>query len=277
MKKTKILITGSKGFIGSHLVEELKKDPNNAVVEYIQNTSDEFHIRTNHDIIYHLAANTDTTFSDDVEMYRNNILGFLRVLDFTIRCKARLIYASSAAVYGTKGKKEEPLNAYGHSKKLIDDIARKYFDKLPIIGLRFFNVYGFGEEKKGKMASMITQWKDQIENNKNPVIFAGTFKRDFIYVKDVVKALIKAKNLKSGIYDVGTGKATDFKDVLKIVIENLNILGVKQRFISNPHLGKYQIYTKANLDWGFRPDFDIKSGINDYFKNYDIKSTMEKI
>lgn len=269
MKKTKILITGSKGFIGSHLVEELIKDPNNTVVEYLQDTSDEITLRTNYGIVYHLAANTDTTFFDDIEMYRNNILGFLRVLDFTIKCKAKLIYASSAAVYGVKCKKEEPLNAYGHSKKLIDDIARKYFDKLSIIGLRFFNVYGPGEKQKGEMASMITQWKNQIEKNNDPIIFDGIFKRDFIYIKDVVKALIEANKLKSGIYDVGTGKATDFRDVLKIIIESLDILDVKPEFIPNLHLGKYQTYTKANLNWGFKPDFNIKSGIKDYFENYD--------
>lgn len=270
-KKTKILVTGSRGFLGTHLVRELKKDKNNMVVEYLRDVCEKLTLRADYDMIYHLAANTDTTFPDDIEMYRNNIVGFLRVLEFAFRenifkKKTRLIYASSAAVYGAKGRKEEPLNAYGRSKKVIDDIARKYFKKLPIIGLRFFNCYGPGEIKKGKMASMITQWRQQIKKNQNPVIFRGTFKRDFIYVKDVIKSLVEAQKLKSGIYDVGTGKAVDFKRVLDIVIKELGVQ-VKPKFIKNPHLGKYQVYTKANLAWGFKPEYDVKSGIRDYFDN----------
>lgn len=272
-KKTKILVDGSRGFLGTHLVRELKKDKNNMVIEYLRDVCEKFTLKADYDIIYHLAANTDTTFPNDMEMYRNNVVGFLRILEFALKenifkKKTKLIYISSASVYGKKGKEEKPLNAYGHSKKIIDDIARRYFDALPIVGLRPFNVYGSGDAQKGKMASMITQWREQIKKNQNPVIFKGISKRDFIYVKDVVRSLIQAQKLKSGIYDVGTGRATDFLKVLNIIIEIMGIK-VKPKFVKNPYLGKYQTYTKANLDWGFKPDFNIKSGIKDYFENYE--------
>lgn len=266
--KIRILVDGARGFIGTHLIQELKKDKNNVVIEYLKDVCENFTLKKDYDIIYHLAANTDTTFHNDIEMYRNNILSFLMVLDFAIKCKAKLIYASSAAVYGKRGRDEKPLNAYGDSKKVCDDIAKKFFNIIPIIGLRLYNVYGMGEEQKGKMASMITQWRKQVKRHNAPKIFDGTFKRDFVYIKDVTQAFIKAQKLKSGIYDVGTGKAVDFRIVLDIIMEEL---GSKRKpiFIPNPYLGKYQTYTKANLDWGFKPDYNIKTGIKDYFENYD--------
>jgi len=261
----KILITGSKGFIGSNLVSELKKNPENIITEYIYDVTKKFNLVDTFDVIYHLAANTDTTFPDDIEMYRNNIMGFLNVLDFAFKTNTRLIYASSGSIYGNDGK---PLNVYGESKMICDIMAKRYFDKILLVGLRFFNVFGKGEIKKGKMASMITQWREQIKNKQRPVIFNGEYKRDFVYVKDVVKSLLMAQYLESGIYDVGTGIATDFKDVLNIVAKTMNTK-IEPRFIDNPYLGKYQIFTKADISWGFKPDYTVETGINDYFQNYD--------
>lgn len=261
----KILCIGSKGFIGSNLVFELKKNPENMITEYVYDVTRRFNLVETFDIIYHLAANTDTTFSNDTEMYRNNIMGFLSVLDFAYKTNTRLIYASSGSIYGNDGK---PLNAYGESKIVCDMLAKRYFDKIKIVGLRFFNVYGKGEIKKGKMASMITQWREQIKDGKRPVIFNGEYKRDFIYVKDVVKSLVESQKLESGIYDVGTGVATDFRDILNIVAKTMNVK-IEPRFVENPYLDKYQTYTKANLDWGFKPDYTIESGIKDYFENYE--------
>ena len=263
--KTKWCITGGSGFIGSNLVETLQKNNEKDIELFNLDISLEFIPKEKPDIIIHLAANTDTTYPDDIEMYRNNIVGFLNVLKYAIDNKIKLIYASSGAIYGNDG---EPLNAYGESKWICDKLAKRYFKNNLIVGLRFFNVYGPLERMKGKMASMITQWRDKINDGQQPVIFDGEFKRDFVYVKDVVKAILQARELKSGIYDVGTGEPTDFKDVLKTIIKTLGV-EVEPKFIENPYMGKYQTFTKADIRWGFQPDYTIESGIKDYFKNYE--------
>ena len=178
------LITGVRGFIGTNLLQKLKEE-DVGIEEYVGDISKDFKPLKKPDIIYHLAANTHTTASDDLEMYRNNILTFLNVLEYACNNGIRMIYASSAAVYGNGAG---PLNAYGESKRIIDKMAQRFQTKISLVGLRFFNVFGLSEEQKGNMASMITQWKKQIEKEEKPVIFKGEFKRDFIYVKDVVKA-----------------------------------------------------------------------------------------
>ena len=266
-RKKKILITGAYGFIGSNLVEALKDNHN--LVCYDKDLCDGIKIKNDFDVIYHLAANSDTRFPDDVEMYRNNILSFLEVLRFALPRKTKVIYASSAALYGNS-KKESVINAYADSKRLGDEIAKQFLGKLPLVGLRPFNVYGPGELGKGKMASMVTQWRTQILDGKRPVIFDGKFRRDFVYVKDVVKAFKQAMRMKSGIYDLGTGVATDFRKILKIVIENLDV-DVKPKVVKNPYLGKYQEFTKADISWGFKPDYTPEQGIKDDFENYNLK------
>ena len=262
----KYLITGIKGFIGSNLVETLQKNNEKDIELFDSDVSLGFVPNEKPDVIIHLAANTDTTYLDDENMYRNNILGFLNVLRYSVRNKVRLIYASSGAIYGNNG---EPLNAYGESKWICDKLAKRYLKTNQIVGLRFFNVFGNLEEKKGDMASMITQWRDQIKVGQRPVIFEGEFKRDFVYVKDVVKAILVARNLESGIYDVGTGESTDFRDVLDIIIKTMKV-DTEPLFIKNPFIGKYQTLTKADIaSWNFKPDYTTEQGIKDYIENYE--------
>lgn len=264
-KNLKIFITGGKGFIGSNLLKELKRNSQNRIVVYDKNVCEEIQKKNDFDVVFHLAANTDTRYPDDIEMYRNNILGFLNVLDFCLKNGSKLIYASSASVYGDYKK-----TAYAKSKMLIDEIAKDFFDRLEVVGLRFFNVYGPYEKQKGKMASMVTQWAIQITSNCRPKVFEEErkTKRDFIYVKDAVKALQLAIKKKSGIYDVGTGKPRTFDDVLMLVQKNLDIQ--KQPiYISNPYKAQYQRFSKAKLNWGFKPDFSLEQGVEDHLnKNF---------
>lgn len=299
MNNKKILITGGAGFIGSNLVKTLQeKYPDNKyfiidnfssgnadnlagfkgeiISENIAQTDLGRHF-DKLDIIFHQAAITDTTVFDEKKMMFNNVDGFKNVLNFAKKCGAKLIYASSAAVYGHSsppmvvGKNEVPANVYGLSKLNADNIARENFGNLHIVGLRYFNVYGPGEKYKGKMANVIWQFYLQMKSGERPVVFGdGEQKRDQIYVKDIVNAnLLAITGKESGIFNVGTGKATTFNEIIK----NLNeILGtnLEPEYLDNPY-EHYQEYTEADLAetknaLGYFPEYDIKKGIGDYFK-----------
>ncbi|MEK7540622.1 MAG: ADP-glyceromanno-heptose 6-epimerase [Patescibacteria group bacterium] len=299
MENKKILITGGAGFIGSNLVKTLQeKYPGNKYYiidnfssgnadnlidfkgEIISDNIVEVDFNKHFDkldIIFHQAAITDTTVFDEKKMLFNNVDGFKNVLNFALKCRAKLIYASSAAVYGHStppmqvGKNEVPANIYGLSKLNADNIARENFNSLHIVGLRYFNVYGPGEKYKGKMASMIWQLYLQMKEGRRPKIFKyGEQKRDQVYIKDIVNAnLLALESKKSGIFNVGSGKATTFNEIIK----NLNeVLGAdfEPEYIDNPYK-HYQEYTEADLvetkkALSFIPEYDINKGIEDYFK-----------
>ncbi|GAI10155.1 unnamed protein product, partial [marine sediment metagenome] len=232
----------------------------------------------NINVIFHQAAITDTTVSDEKKMMEVNVGGFKRVLDFALKERATLVYASSAGVYGSgscpmkEDQKPSPQNAYARSKLLMDEIAIKYRDKIKIVGLRYFNVYGPREGYKKKAASMIYQLACQMKANKNPRIFKyGEQSRDFIYVKDVVDATIRAMKAKeNGVVNVGTGVATTFNRVIKILNEVLGT-SYEPEYFDNPY-SFYQDETRADIKraeelLGFKARYSIEEGIKDYLSS----------
>lgn len=265
----KYFLTGQNGFIGSNLRTELLKNIENQVISYKEDLRNPIKsVGTKPDIIFHLASNTDTLYPNDIDMFDNNIRSFLNVLDFAVKNNIKVVWASSSAIYGNG---EGPLNAYAHSKLVMEKIAEYFSKKIPIVGLRFFNVFGNEEIQKGKMASMVTQWAIQIKSGQQPKIFKedpdNLVARDHIYVKDVVKALKQAIELESGIYDVGSGKTATFPEVLTLVQEALKT-DVEFDYIENKNRDTYQTFTQANLDWGFKPDYTLSQGITDYLKDF---------
>ncbi|WP_457595322.1 ADP-glyceromanno-heptose 6-epimerase, partial [Hydrogenimonas sp.] len=183
------------------------------------------------DYIFHEAAISDTTVSDQKIMIDTNLNAFKDLLKMAQRMGAAMIYASSGATYGnapapqTVGR-EDPANIYGFSKLAMDHLAYDWMRRsdLPIVGLRYFNVYGPREFFKNKTASMVLQFGHQILAGKNPRLFEGSDKilRDFIYIDDVIQANIKACEPKrSGVYNVGTGKARSFQDIVDILQKEL--------------------------------------------------------
>jgi len=261
------LITGSSGFIGSHLVKtlELEKDTRIFMSSGDISNSNWGPVFSDLDYIYHLAGTTDTRDTSDIEVYRNNINCFLSVLNLAMKTNAKLIYASSAQIYGNAGKQ---ITAYSVSKLAIEKIAEFYFDKLKIVGLRLSNVFGPNEFQKGKMASMITRWAHQIKTTGKPIAFKNSQAvRDFIYVKDVVSALLFAREKESGFYDVGSGKPVSFEVILDLVRKILKHEG-EIEWIDNPYKDAYQIFTQAKLNWGFQPRWELKDAIEYYLLNY---------
>ena len=241
------------------------------------------------DVLFHKAAITDTTVLDRNLMFKINLEDSKKLFADAVKngCK-KIIYASSTAVYGDAPApyKENgiihPLNPYGESKRLLDDFATYFANKNPsviIIGLRYCNVYGAGEKHKGKMANMIYQLAQQMVKG-NPKMFKfGEQKRDYLYVKDAVKAnILAAKSKKSCIVNCGSGKAVTFNDIVKILNKTLGT-NRQPEYIDNPYAEKYQNYTECDMSLakkmiGFVPEFDIEKGINDYFKNFPFQKTI---
>ncbi len=288
-----ILITGGTGFIGSNLALILQKSNNITVIDNLSSGNTEnlkgfkknlviddilsvnLSQFKNINIIFHQASITDTTVSDEKKMMEVNLGGFKRVLDFALREKATLVYASSAGVYGSgscpmrEDQRLSPQNAYARSKSLMDEEALRYKDEIKIVGLRYFNVYGPRERYKKKAASMIHQLAQQMKADRNPRIFKyGEQSRDFIYVKDVVDANIKAMKVKkSEIVNVGTGVATTFNRIIKILNEVLRT-SFEPEYFDNPY-SFYQNETRADTEraeefLGFKARYSIEEGIKDY-------------
>ncbi|WP_270987353.1 ADP-glyceromanno-heptose 6-epimerase [Campylobacter upsaliensis] len=233
------------------------------------------------DIIFHQAAISDTTAYNQTQVLSVNLNSFKDFIKLAIKCDSKLIYASSASVYGDmpspqKVGYEEPKNPYAFSKLMMDKLAQKYFNELHIVGLRYFNIYGKNEFFKGKTASMILQFGLQILSGKNPRLFEGSEKiyRDFTYIKDVVNANLKALETKSGIYNVGSGKARTFKDIVDILQKELST-NLDYEWIKNPYEKAYQFHTQAHLNENFyKSEFELEAGIKDYLP--EIKRIFEK-
>ncbi|WP_024789614.1 ADP-glyceromanno-heptose 6-epimerase [Lebetimonas sp. JH292] len=227
------------------------------------------------DYIFHEAAISDTTVLDQKIMIDTNVNAFKDLLDLAVKKDASMIYASSAATYGNskvfKVGHENPNNVYGFSKLMMDNLAKEYYDKLRLVGLRYFNVYGPREYFKNKTASMILQFGLQLLKGESAKLFEGSdkIKRDFIYVEDVIQANIKSCEAeKNGVYNVGTGKARSFQDIVDILKKELNIER-EDTYIPNPYKKQYQFFTEADIEdtkkyLDYNPRFSLEEGIKAY-------------
>ena len=230
------------------------------------------------DYIFHQAAISDTTALEQDIMIKTNVNAYEDLLKIAIKHNANMIYASSAATYGDSDRfevgYEKPNNVYGFSKVMMDNITYEYLKKdlnISIVGLKYFNVYGPREYYKNKTASMVVQFAHQILKGLTPKLFIGSDKivRDFIYVEDIIQANILATNpKKSGVYNVGTGKARSFEDIVNILQKELEIDNGKE-YIPNPYIGQYQFFTQANIDTtkenlAYEPKYSMEDGIKAY-------------
>ncbi len=245
--------------------------------------------------IYHLGACSDTTEKNIDYLMKNNLEFSKKLFLFASQNQVPIVYASSAATYGDgelgyddahEGiSKLRPMNGYGYSKQLFDEWVLKQ-KRLPPAwyGMKFFNVYGPNEYHKGKMRSVVVQAFEQIKSQGFVKLFKsykngfadGEQKRDFIYVKDVVNAMLALmKHGKdSGIYNMGTGQARTFKDLVNATFTALN-KPAKIEYIEMPeHLKKqYQYYTEANMKkfQAVLPSFrfhTLEEGVKDYVQVY---------
>jgi ADP-L-glycero-D-manno-heptose 6-epimerase len=231
------------------------------------------------DYIFHEAAISDTTALEQDLMIQTNVNAFKDLLDLAISHDANMIYASSAATYGSSDcfsvGHEAPNNVYGFSKVMMDNIANEYMKEhdINIVGLRYFNVYGAREYFKNTTASMVLQFGLQLLAGKNPRLFEGSdaILRDFIYIEDIIQANIKAMQPKeSGVFNVGTGKARSFQDIVDILQKEL-ATSYECEYIPNPYIGSYQFFTQADIAetqevLGYTPRYEMEDGIAAYIE-----------
>lgn len=230
------------------------------------------------DYVFHEAAISDTTVREQDLMIRTNVNAFKDLLELAIAHNANMIYASSGATYGNAASpqtvgQEDPNNVYGFSKLMMDHLARDYMarEKIGIVGLRYFNVYGPREFYKKKTASMVVQFGHQILKGQNPRLFEGSdgILRDFIYIEDIVQANVLAMQPEqSGVYNVGTGHARSFQAIVDTLQKELGT-ALECEYIPNPYVGSYQFHTEASIDatrtgLGYAPNYTLESGIAAY-------------
>ncbi len=301
-----IIVTGGAGFIGSNVVKGLNKQGIDDIIivdnltnaqkqknlntlkfsdyidktDFIENLSQFKHYKI--DAVMHQGACSNTLETDGRYMMHNNYDYSKKLLNFAVENNARFIYASSASVYGNgengfeeNEKNEYPLNVYAFSKFLFDRYVRNTIDKvnIQIVGLRYFNVYGPQETHKDKMASVIYHFHNEIMDDGTIKLFEGSgdFKRDFVFVDDVVNVnLFFLENSdKKGIYNCGTGKAEPFLKIAEIMQGLYD--NVRLEFIKFPDelKGKYQAFTQADITFlrnsGYTQPFtNLEDGVKQY-------------
>jgi ADP-L-glycero-D-manno-heptose 6-epimerase len=323
------VVTGAAGFIGSNLVKALnERGERNIIAVDNLSSADKFRNLVDCDIadfvdkrdflegllageydgavdaVFHQGACSDTMATDGRYVMDNNFRYSVGLLDFCTAQDAPLIYASSAAVYGASPEFredracEQPLNVYGYSKFLFDQVVRRRLGDAmaQIAGFRYFNVYGPREWHKGRMASVAWHFFHQLRSSGTVRPFQGSGGypdgaqlRDFVAVGDIV-----AVNLwfldhpeASGIFNVGTGRAQTFNDVAATVVnacraaegqtalslEDMVAAGlIEYAAFPDALKGKYQHFTEADIGTLRRAGYDqafltVEQGVGDYVRS----------
>jgi len=325
------IVTGAAGFIGSNIVKALNERGVDRIIA-VDNLSkaDKFRNLVDCDIvdyldkgefvdmvlsgqfdgdvdaIFHEGACSDTMETDGRYMMENNYRYSLALLDWCLEQEVQFLYASSAATYGASSVfKEErqyegPLNVYGYSKFLFDQIVRK---RLPdassqVVGFRYFNVYGPRENHKGRMASVAYHHFNQFRSDGKVKLFEGSHgygpgeqRRDFVYVGDVAKVNLWFLDhpQKSGIFNLGSGRAQSFNDVAVASVNGARSLRGETEmpladmvaqglveYVAFPEAlkGKYQAFTQADLGRlraaGYKDEFStVEEGVRRYVEWLD--------
>jgi ADP-L-glycero-D-manno-heptose 6-epimerase len=322
------VVTGAAGFIGSNIVKALNergvtdilavddlKDGGKFanltdcdIADYLDKS--EFIERLGNGeldgmvaAILHQGACSDTTATDGQYVMDVNYRYSRALLDYCIAEEVHLIYASSAAVYGGNREfsevreHEAPLNLYGYSKFLFDQLVRRRYEErtAQIVGLRYFNVYGPRESHKGRMASVAWHFFNQYRGTGHVRLFAGSGgygdgeqRRDFVSVEDCVKVNLFFLDHPghSGIFNVGTGAAQSFHDVAVATVNAcrkarseppLTLNAMRERgviqYIPFPEdlRGRYQSYTQADISnlraAGYdEPFLTVEQGVTRYIQ-----------
>jgi len=325
------IVTGACGFIGANLVKGLnERGVDNIIAVDNLSRADKFRNLVDCEIadyldkqeflqlvesgffdgavaaILHQGACSDTMETDGRYMMENNYRYSSTLLDFCLDQEVPFLYASSASVYGGGGvfrearEFEAPLNVYGYSKFLFDQRVRRclldeQYQNSPVVGFRYFNVYGPREQHKSRMASVAFHFFNQFQAEGRVKLFEGCDgyadgeqRRDFVCIDDVVKVNLHFLECQqSGIFNLGTGRAQSFNDVAVATVNacraakgeaalslaELRAQGMIE-YVAFPDAlkGKYQSFTQADLSSlraaGYRDEFaTVEQGVGRYVKH----------
>ena len=323
------VVTGAAGFIGSNLVralngrgitniiavdnltraEKFKNIVDCEIADYLDKHEfldrlDNGHFDALIEAVLHQGACSDTMETNGQYMMENNYRYSLALLDYCVDQEIPYLYASSASVYGggsvfrESRECEAPLNVYGYSKFLFDQIVRRRLAEASsqVVGFRYFNVYGPREQHKGRMASVAFHFFNQYQADGRVRLFEGCGgyangeqRRDFVFVEDVVEANLHFLDHphSSGIFNLGTGRAESFNDVAVAVVnacraeQGGSVLSLDElcaqgaiEYIPFPDAlkGKYQSFTQADLsalrEAGYqRPFATVAEGVSKYVQH----------
>ena len=295
----KFAVTGGAGFIGNNIAKMLLKKGHNVIIldnfntgkkENLEEIKDEVELYTvdirdkeaiteiinNSDGIFHQAAlaNVSESFSKSKEYYDVNVRGTKNIFEIAKKNEIKVVFASSSSVYGEvetmpiiENTKRNPIHPYGPTKLECEFLAEKFSkDGLKVIGLRYFNVYGVGQNDA--YAGVITKFLNKIKKNESPEIFGnGLQTRDFIFVKDVANAnlLSMMSDVSFGFFNIGSQNSISILELAKMMIKNSG-LNLKPEF-KDPLEGDAKIslsdisLAKNKLQWN--PTYKLEKWFED--------------
>jgi UDP-glucose 4-epimerase len=301
-----VLLTGAAGFIGSHVLRRLMREGADIIAvddlsvgtnENIKFFNGEFYAldvseksftqlmkRYNFDFIFHFGAPSSVILfnKDPEDMFRKTVSGFLNIMELAVENSCRkVVYPSSGSVYGeafpphSEVVTPKPVNLYGTAKLTCERIAHYYsrVKDAKSVGLRIFAGYGPGEDHKKEFASPVTIFLNFILNDESPIVFGdGTQGRDFVYIDDVVEAIIRcAERDTPPIINVGSGKVYPFNDVIRLINELLG-KDIRPKYVAKPV--NYLEITQADITLMKNileiTPLDLKEGLKKYLKQLNF-------
>ena len=305
MKDKKILVTGGAGFIGSNLVEALYKENEVTVLDnlhtgkrsnlenaikggakFVEGDAKNIKsIKGDFDFVFHLGIySASPMYRDNPNLVGEVVQGITEVLEYCKEASIPLVFASTSSIYNgiAPPHKENVIpgvtDYYTEARIACERMSELYFKlhNVKVAAMRFFSVYGYNDIGKGKYANLVTQFMDSLLKGEQPIVYGnGEQKRDFIFVSDVVNALLRASTIKGfGIYNVGTGKNYSLNEAIS-KLQTITGKKITPKYIEMP-VKNYVMTTladttKSKKEIGFDARVGLDEGIRLLFSGIQSK------